>query len=175
MKPRAVTASSKIGGSDPKQGQGQVNVAAIIQKFRKDDIPQHKKDQYKVMHMQRNTLLEPNNVVAAWGENSNEEKAEVSDTLKNLRLKYDTIHQTVLAKQQELEDLKRQLVKAGEEETYMNNLHDYTEEVMTTTEDNLDSLKEEHDFEKLQGAQYKYVKSRLQKDLIASQLKSQEL
>lgn len=59
------------------------------------------------MHMQRNTLLEPNNVVAAWGENSNEEKAEVSNTLKNLRLKYDTIHQTVLAKQQELEDLKR--------------------------------------------------------------------
>lgn len=57
----------------------------------------------------------------------------------------------------------------------MNNLHDYTEDVMTTTEDNLDSLKEEHEFEKLQGAQYKYVKSRLQKDLIASQLKSQEL
>lgn len=105
-----------------------------------------------MMHMQRNTLLEPNNVVAAWGENSNEEKAEVSNTLKNLRLKYDNIHQTVLAKQQELEDLKRSLTKAGEEENFVNNLHDYTEDVMTTTDTDLTGLQEEHDFEKLQDA-----------------------
>jgi hypothetical protein len=81
----------------------------------------------------------------------------------------------VLAKQQELEDLKRDLTKAGEEETFVNNLHDHTEDVMTTTDGDLNGLQEEHDFEKLQNAQYKHVKSRIQKDLIASQLKSQEL
>ena len=93
---RAVTASSNKGPNDAQKGK--FNVDAMIKKFRRDDVPQHKKDEYKVMHMQRNTLLEPNNVVAAWGENSAEEKLEVSNTLKALRLKYDTIHQTVLAK-----------------------------------------------------------------------------
>jgi hypothetical protein len=47
--------------------------------------------------MPRNTLLEPANVVAAWGD-QNEEAKEVSVTLKAMRQKYDKIHQTVLAK-----------------------------------------------------------------------------
>ena len=66
-------------------------------------------------------------------------------------------------------------MKAGEEETYVTDLHDETEETMTSTEDNLQALQEEHEFEKLTGAQLNYVKQRIQKDLIATQLKSQEL
>lgn len=47
-------------------------------------MPQHKKNEYKVLHMPRNTLLEPQNVVAAWG-GGDEEKNEVSNTLRQLR------------------------------------------------------------------------------------------
>ena len=36
------------------------------------------------LHMQKNTLLEPNNVVPEW-EGGGEEKKEVSNTLKALR------------------------------------------------------------------------------------------
>lgn len=75
--------------------------------------------------MPRNTLLEPNNVVAAWcGANSSEEVGEVSATLKSLRQKYDKIHQTVQAKQRELDNLKRKLAKTCEEEIYVTNKHD---------------------------------------------------
>lgn len=77
------------GVSSPKmnnftRGEKNVNVAAIIQKFKKEDMPQHKKNEYKVLHMPRNTLLEPQNVVAAWG-GGDEEKNEVSNTLRQLR------------------------------------------------------------------------------------------
>ena len=56
--------------------------------------------------MQMNTLLEPNNFIPQW-EAGGEEKKEVSQTLKSLRKKYDKIHKTVSAKQDELDDLKR--------------------------------------------------------------------
>jgi hypothetical protein len=47
--------------------------------------------------MQRNTLLEPNNFIPQW-EAGGEEQKEVSQTLKNLRKKYDLIHKTVQSK-----------------------------------------------------------------------------
>lgn len=135
-----------------------------------------KKMEYKVLNMPRNTLLEPNNVIAAWcGANSSEEVGEVSATLKALRKKYDVVHQTVLAKQNELEKLKRKLAKTCEEEIYLTNLNESKKENMDNTDKELADLKEEHDFEKLTKAQYEYTKKRMQKDLIATQLKTQEL
>ena len=44
-----------------------------------------------------NTLLEPNNVIPSW-EFGDEEKKEVSGTLRKVREKYDNIHKQVLAK-----------------------------------------------------------------------------
>ena len=52
-----------------------------------------------------NTLLEPNNVIPSW-EFGDEEKKEVSGTLRKVREKYDNIHKAVLAKDKELEMLK---------------------------------------------------------------------
>ena len=52
-----------------------------------------------------NTLLEPNNVIPSW-EFGDEEKKEVSGTLRKVREKYDNIHKGVLAKEKELESLK---------------------------------------------------------------------
>lgn len=52
-----------------------------------------------------NTLLEPNNVIPSW-EFGDEEKKEVSGTLRKVREKYDNIHKLVIAKDRELDMLK---------------------------------------------------------------------
>ena len=63
-----------------------------------------------------NTLLEPNNVIPSW-EFGDEENKEVSGTLRRIRMKYDNIHKTVLAKTRELELKKKQLEMAKVEES----------------------------------------------------------
>ena len=52
-----------------------------------------------------NTLLEPNNVIPSW-EFGDEEKNEVSGTLRHIRQKFDNIHKTVLATEKELDSKK---------------------------------------------------------------------
>ena len=90
-----------------------------MKKFKHDgSIPENKKKEKETLYMLRNTLIEPNNFIPQW-EAGGEEKKEVSATLKNLRLHFDRIHKTVQSKQSELDDLKRQLEKAGEEEIYL--------------------------------------------------------
>ncbi len=63
-------------------------------------------------HVDQNTLLEPNNFIPSW-ETGDEEKKEVSNALKKLRLKYDAIHKFVVAKEEQLELLKKGVEKAG--------------------------------------------------------------
>ena len=95
------------------------NIAAIMKKFKNEgQVPLSKKKEYEVTHMQRNTLLEPNNYIPSW-EAGGEEKKEVSATLKTLRQKFDVVHKTVNEKQIELERLKRQLAKTTEEELFL--------------------------------------------------------
>lgn len=90
-----------------------------MKKFKNENaIPESKKKEREVTHMQRNTLLEPNNFIPNW-EAGGEEKKEVSATLKALRQKYDITHKTYLQKQQELKDLQHKLEKVGEEEIYL--------------------------------------------------------
>jgi hypothetical protein len=72
-----------------------------------------------------NTLLDPQNKHATWG-GPKEEIAEASVTLKELRQKYDKIHQTVQAKQKELEGLRRDLSKANDEENSLANKSEST-------------------------------------------------
>lgn len=58
-------------------------------------------DFHKTTFVPVNTLLEPNNVIPSW-EFGGEEKKEVSNTMRKLRMKYDSIHKTVLSKEKEL-------------------------------------------------------------------------
>ena len=61
------------------------NIASIIKKFNhENNISSLKKNEREVTHMAKNTLLEPNNRVPAW-EGGDQEKREVSHTLKLLR------------------------------------------------------------------------------------------
>jgi len=48
-------------------GTGQPNIAGIMKKFKHENsVPQSKKNEKEVTHMQRNTLLEPNNFIPQW-------------------------------------------------------------------------------------------------------------
>lgn len=115
---------------------GATNIAAIMKKFKyENNISQAKKHEREVTHMLRNTLLEPNNAVPAW-EGGDTEKHEVSQTLKQLRQRYDKICQIVEAKEKELDKLNKELVKAAEDEMYItdNNMSQFNNVNQTETE-----------------------------------------
>jgi hypothetical protein len=59
----------------------------------------------QVQYVPTATLLEPNNFIPSW-EAGDEEKKEVSQTLRKLRIKYDNINKLVREKEHELEELK---------------------------------------------------------------------
>ena len=56
-------------------------------------------------YVEQSTLLEPNNFIPSW-EAGDEEKKEVSNALRTLRVKYDQIFRLVMEKQHVLEQLK---------------------------------------------------------------------
>lgn len=58
------------------------------------------------LYVEQSTLLEPNNFIPSW-EAGDEEKKEVSQNLRLLRKKYDTIHKFTQEKQTELELIKK--------------------------------------------------------------------
>lgn len=117
--------------------------------------------------MPRNTLLEPNNLIPSW-EAGGEEKKEVSATLKALRQKYDIVHKTVTHKQLELENLRRELKKSGEEEIYLTESNETKAETVSSCFNELENLTEEHEFEILTSYQLEHVLKRMKADLIAS-------
>ena len=61
-----------------------------------------------VQYVPTATLLEPNNFIPSW-EAGDEEKKEVSHTLRKLRIKYDNINKMVREKERELDELKKKL------------------------------------------------------------------
>lgn len=67
--------------------------------------PKRDEDFRKTSYVPVNTLLEPNNVIPSW-EFGGEEKKEVSNTMRKLRQKYDSIHKNVLSKEKELQTLR---------------------------------------------------------------------
>lgn len=90
MNSKTPKSPANLGGA-----QGQPNISGIIKKFKQENsVSQAKKNEKETMHMQRNTLLEPNNFIPQW-EAGGVEQMEVSATLKALRQKYDLIHKTV--------------------------------------------------------------------------------
>lgn len=89
--------------------------------------------------MLRNTLLEPNNQVPGW-EGGDTEKMEVSNTLKQLRQRYDKICQVVESKQAELDGLNKELVKAAEDEMYITDQNQSSSNNVIQTKSELEEL-----------------------------------
>ena len=55
-------------------------------------------------YVEQSTLLEPNNFIPSW-EAGDEEKKEVSNALRDLRIRYDKFHRLVIEKEHALEQL----------------------------------------------------------------------
>ncbi len=119
-------------------------------------------------------------------EAGDEEKKEVSSTLRKLRIKYDTINKLVREKERELEEKKvsnlclfnciQKLLEQKNDEEYKveDTLFRKTNFVMST-EDELGQIKEEHDFELMFQRTYQHMIERMKKDLIAIKIKASEM
>ena len=128
----------------------------------------------KTQFVPQSTLLEPNNVIPSW-EFGGEEKKEVSTTMRKLRQKYDNIHKTVLSKQNELEELKKKLEMAKNDETTVEDSNYRKNSGLKNTKGQLDTLKDNHDMEMMLQRTYKHMINRMQQDLIACQISANEL
>jgi len=118
------------------------------------------------VHIEANTLLEPNNFIPSW-ETGDEEKKEVSNALRKLRLKYDAIHKFVVEKEEELEQLKKGVEKAAQEEIKVEMETSGTNQETEIAKQELEVVTERHDFEKMYQEQYRHMLDRMKKDLIA--------
>mmetsp|Transcript_14547 Transcript_14547/g.24821 ORF Transcript_14547/g.24821 Transcript_14547/m.24821 type:complete len:325 (-) Transcript_14547:699-1673(-) len=125
-------------------------------------------------YVQQSTLLEPNNFIPSW-EAGDEEKKEVSLALKKLRKKYDDIHRLTKEKEDELELIKKGVKKISEEEKTVERNTGGAEFELNMAQDELANVKLTHDFENLYQNTYQHMLKRMKKDLIALQLKSNDL
>ena len=64
--------------------------------------------------------------------------------------------------------MKKQLEKAGEQEIFLTEMNMLKKDTCDGTQEELDSLEEEHQFEKLTQQQYEHMIDRMTKDLISS-------
>lgn len=63
-------------------------------------------------NLMQNTLLEPQNVIPSW-EGGDDERNEVSLTMRTLKHQFDITYRARLAKERELERMKNSLDKAN--------------------------------------------------------------
>ena len=123
--------------------------------------------------MAANTLLEPNNVIPSW-EFGDEENKEVSATLRRIRQKYDNIHKTVLSKEHELEQKKRELEQSKIEENAIEDRVMRKTNGLERTRETLDGIKDTHEYQMMVQRQYTHMIYRMKSDLISIQIKFNE-
>ena len=99
----------------------------------------------------------------------------MSEALKKLRKNYDDIHKMTVQKEMDLELIKKGVTKISEEERQVERDTGGAEVETRMAQKELDTVKETHDFEMLYQAQYQHMLKRMKKDLVALQLKSNDL
>ena len=127
-----------------------------------------------VQYVPTATLLEPNNFIPSW-ECGDEEKKEVSNTLRKLRIKYDNINKVAREKERELEELKKRLDLKGDEEYKVEDQLFRKTNVIITAEDELSMIKDEHDFELMFQRSYYHMIDRIKKDIISINIVAREV
>lgn len=130
-------------------------------------------DPLKEKYVPVNTLVEPKNVISSW-EAGNEEKKEVSNTMKKLRLKLDNIQKQVRQKEIELDNLKNKLEQAKLDEENTKNKNMNNENMIEDYSDTNKSLQETHDYELMLQKTYQHMIQRMKADLISIQIKANE-
>lgn len=123
--------------------------------------------------VQQNTLLEPNNEIPSW-EFGGEERKEVSNTMRKLKHQFDETYRTRLEKEKELERLRSQLEQANNDEENLGDKNYRTSYQIDSTQTDLDGIIEKHNFEQMLQGSYHHMLDRMQRDLIAYQIQSNE-
>jgi hypothetical protein len=127
-----------------------------------------------VQYVPTATLLEPNNFIPSW-EAGDEEKKEVSNTLRKLRIKYDNINKVAREKERELEEIKKRLEQKGDEEYKVEDQLFRKTNVIMSAEDELSMIKDEHDFELMFQRTYYHMIDRIKKDIISINIVAREV
>jgi hypothetical protein len=176
-KPKTATAPAKsvgrvgtAGGAASKGATSTIGGHAILIKKYKQDDNKPLLDKY----VPTTTLLEPNNNIPSW-EAGDEEKKEVSSTLRKLRIKYDNINKLVREKENELEELKKKLEQKGEEEYKVEDALFRKTNYIVSAEDELSMIRDEHDFELMFQRSYYHMIDRIKKDIIALNISAYDL
>lgn len=99
-------------------------------------------------YQEQNTLLEPNNFIPSW-EAGDEEKKEVSNALRKLREKYDSIRRHVSKQEYDLEMIKKDVEKLGEEERRVEKETTGMGTETVHTKKEYERVTLEHDFERM--------------------------
>lgn len=144
------------------------------QSLRKVMTKKYKMDDGGAKHVEQTTLLEPHNFVPGW-EGGGEEKKEVSFTLAGLRKNYDQVHKLVVKKEQELQQLKKQIEQVNQEELFAEGdaitMNEKLEELHIASS----SVKKRHEVSQMDSKIYFHMLDRMKKDLIAMKIKTNEL
>ena len=108
-------------------------------------------------------------------EGDEEEKKEVSGTLKKLRFKYDEVHKLVAQKEAELEKIRKTLEQVQTQEVLEEGDQLKSSENLDNLEQEYADTKYQHEVEQMQQKTYYHMLGRMKKDLISQQIRTNEL
>lgn len=127
----------------------------------------------KSTFVEQNTLLEPANNATAM-QNDQDEIREVSTELSQIKKQHDDVKKLVIAKQDDLEKIKKEIDSLGVQETTAEGPVFQIKSRLEQLEEALDTTKLKIDEEMLQKYSYSYMLERMKKDHIATKILTAE-
>lgn len=125
-------------------------------------------------YVEANTLLEPANNSSAM-QHDLEEIREVSTQLSQIKKKHDDTKRVCVKKQAELDGITEEIKNLGVQETQAEGPVFQIQSRLKNLNDQFNSTCSKIDEEQLTQATYKYMLERLEKDMIATKIKSTEM
>ena len=123
--------------------------------------------------MEQNTLLEPANNAAAM-QHDQDEIREVSTELSQIKKQHDDVKKLALAKQEDLEKIKKEIESLGVQEQTAEGPVFQVKSRLEQLDECLETTKLKIDEENLQKFSYNYMLERMKKDFIATKILASE-
>ena len=123
--------------------------------------------------VEQNTLLEPANNAAAM-QHDQDEIREVSTELSQIKKQHDDVKKLVIAKQDDLEKIKKEIDSLGVQEQTAEGPVFQVKSRLEQLEECLETTKLKIDEETLQKYSYSYMLERMKKDFIATKIQSSD-
>ena len=94
--------------------------------------------------------------------------------MREQRQEYDRVHRNVVAREKELEMMKKKLERLQSDESHIEDTNTLNQYRIDSGSEHLSNIKETHDFEKMNHWIYKHMIGRMKADLIATQISANE-